>query len=207
MNRMSRLMIPCLSMALAGSLHAQSLEEQLRGQLREARGQVQELQNEQAGWQAQKASVEGERDQARKALAQAQAELARYQSGAAGDGAALRGEREARQQAEAALAQGRASAAQDAAHLQEQQARNTSLSSELDAARHQLTTCTARNEALYQVGNEVVDAYAHIDLGAVVASRQPFAAAARVKLENAAQAYGDRLYEQRYRPAAETAQP
>jgi len=87
------------------------------------------------------------------------------------------------------------------------QARNTTLTTQLDAAHKELATCTARNEALYTIGNEVVDAYAHVDMGTIVASRQPFAASARVKLENAAQGYGDRLYEQRYRPAAGAAQP
>ncbi|ULU23254.1 hypothetical protein [Dyella terrae] len=207
MNTLTRLAMSLALLGLAGSLQAQTLEEQLRGQLRDTRSQLQDLQNEQASWQAQKTSAESERDQARKALEQAQAELARYKSGAAGDGAALKSERDARQRAEEAVQQGKAVAATNAAHLQDQQTRNTALSTQLDGVRKELSTCTARNEALYKVGNEVVDAYAHIDMGTVMASRQPFAASARVKLENAAQGYGDRLYEQRYRPAAEASQP
>jgi len=207
MNTKSRLAMALVLLGLAGSLHAQSLEEQLRSQLRDARSQLQDLQNEQASWQAQKASAESERDQARKALEQSQAELARYKSGVAGDGAALKSERDARQRAEEALLQDRASATKNAALLQDQQGRATALSAQLDAVRKELSTCTARNEALYKIGNEVVDAYAHMDMSTVLASRQPFAASARVKLENAAQGYGDRLYEQRYRPAAEAPQP
>ncbi len=207
MNTLTRLATSLALLGLAGSLHAQTLEEQLRSQLRDTRSQLQDLQNEQASWQAQKASMESERDQARKALEQAQAELARYKSGAAGDGAALKSERDARQRAEEAVAQGRTAAAESAARLQEQQSRNTALTTQLDGVRKELSTCTARNEAMYKIGNEVIDAYAHIDMGTVMASRQPFAASSRVKLENAAQGYGDRLYEQRYRPAAEAPQP
>lgn len=207
MNTLTRLATSLALLGLAGSLHAQTLEEQLRSQLRDTRSQLQDLQNEQASWQAQKASVESERDQARKALEQAQAELARYKSGAAGDGAALKSERDARQRAEEAVAQGRTAAAESAARLQEQQSRNAALATQLDDVRKELSTCTARNEAMYKIGNEVIDAYAHIDMGTVMASRQPFAASSRVKLENAAQGYGDRLYEQRYRPAAEAPQP
>ncbi|WP_243042261.1 DUF4407 domain-containing protein [Dyella sedimenti] len=207
MKQMSRLALALGLLGMAGGIHAQSLEEQLRSQLRDARSQLQDLQNEQAGWQAQKAAAEGERDQARKALEQAQAELARYKSGAAGSGAALAAEREARQHADEALQQGRAEAATTSARLQEQQARNATLTTQLDQLHKELGTCAARNEALYKVGSEVVDAYEHLDVGSVLSARQPFAAAARVKLENAAQAYGDRLYEQRYRQPAETAQP
>jgi hypothetical protein len=41
-----------------------------------------------------------------------------------------------------------------------------------------------------------------MDMGTMMSARQPFAASARVKLDNAAQAYGDRMYEQRYDPRA-----
>ena len=51
-------------------------------------------------------------------------------------------------------------------------------------------------------GQEVIAAYENIEAGDVFASRQPFAAKARVKLENAAQSFGDRLYEQRFDPRA-----
>ncbi|WP_046973019.1 hypothetical protein [Dyella japonica] len=207
MKAKSRFYLLLILLGLTGSLHAQSLEEQLRSQLRDARSQLQDVQNDQASWQAQKASAESERDQARKALEQAQAELARYKSGAAGDGVALKSERDARQRAEEALQLDHKAVAEHAARLQDQQTRNTALTTQLDAATKELSTCTARNEALYKIGNEVVDAYAHVDMTTIVASRQPFAASARVKLENAAQGYGDRLYEQRYKPAVGAAQP
>jgi chromosome segregation ATPase len=186
----------------AGSAQAQSLEEQLRTQLRETRGQLQDLQSEQAAWNAQKQGIQNERDQAHKELAQAQAELSKLRASAAGSGPELAAERSARQRAEAALQQAQRSGTDAAAKLQTQQARESTLTIELADAKNELNTCGSRNQQLYKVGQEILDAYAHMDMGTVLSARQPFAAAARVKLENAAQGYGDRLYEQRYVPGA-----
>lgn len=185
------------ALAWAAAAPAQSLEEQFRTQLRDTRSQLQELQGQQASWQTQKASLEAERDQARKALEQAQAEVARLRA-AAGDGRAVAAERSARQQAETALEQARKESAETAARLKEQQSRDGAAQAQLAEARQALGTCSARNQKLYEVGQEILDAYVHMDMGTVIGARQPFAASARVKLENAAQAYGDKLYEQRY---------
>jgi len=176
---------------------AQSLEEQLRTQLRDVRSQLQDLQGQQASWQSQKTGIEGERDQARKALEQAQADVARLRA-AAGDGKAVAAERGARQQAEAALQQARKDNADATAKLKDQQGRDGAFQTQLDEAKQALGTCSARNQKLYDVSKEILDAYVHMDMGSMIGARQPFAASARVKLESAAQAYGDRLYEQRY---------
>lgn len=197
MKIMTRACVAVAALALAPSAPAQSLEEQLRTQLRDARSQLQELQGQQASWQAQKAGLEGERDQARKALEQAQAELNRLRAAADG-GKAVAAERSARQQAEASLQQARQESADAAAKLKEQQGRDGAVQAQLLEAQQALGTCSARNQKLYEVGQEILDAYVHVDMGTVMGARQPFAASARVKLENAAQAYGDKLYEQRY---------
>lgn len=197
---MRTLIRACAVIAFATSASCawgQSLEEQLRTQLRDARSQLQELQGQQASWQAQKAGLEGERDQARKALEQAQTEVARLRA-AAGDGKAVAAERNARQQAEASLQQARKESADAAAKLKEQQSRDSAAQAQLAEAQQVLGTCSARNQKLYEVGQEILDAYVHMDMGTLIGARQPFAASARVKLENAAQAYGDKLYEQRY---------
>ncbi|MFC5741284.1 hypothetical protein [Dyella tabacisoli] len=189
-------------LVLVAPLHAQSLEEQLRTQLREARSQLQDLQNEQAQWQTQKTSTEHERDQARKALEQAQAELAKLHGNSAGGASALIAERSARQQAQNELQHGQQALTEAAAKAREQEARTTSITTQLNEVQGRLSTCTAKNQELYKVGHDILDAYEHVGVGTVLSSRQPFAAASRVKLENAAQAYGDRLYEQRYAPTA-----
>ena len=48
------------------------------------------------------------------------------------------------------------------------------------------------------MGQEILKAYETVDLGSVLASRQPFAAQSRVKFEQIAQQYGDKLYEGKF---------
>lgn len=192
--------IACL-LPVAG-VRAQSLEEQLRAQLRDARSQLQDLQGNQAQWQAQKATLEHERDQARQALATAQAELNKPQGPSARDVAALATERAARARAEVENKRLQAIIADHETKARELAGRSSGMATELGAVQAQVQRCTAKNQQLYAVANEILDAYSHIGVGTVLSSREPFAASARVKLDNAAQAYGDRLYEQRYDPRA-----
>ncbi len=201
------LSILCLLM-LTHAATAQTLEEQLRSQLGDARSQLQNLQDQQAQWQAQKATLEQERDEARKALAAAKNELASKQSTASRDASELTRERAARAAGDATMQQQHQTLAQLKAQMQAQDARAADLAGQLKVAQGQVTTCTAKNVRLYKVGSEILDAYSHMSVRTVLSSREPFAQSARVKLDNAAQGYGDQLYEQRYDPnAASTKKP
>jgi chromosome segregation ATPase len=188
--------------ASASGLHAQqqSLEEQLRAQLRDTRSQLQDLQNQQAQWQGQKTALEQERDQAKKALEQAQAELAKTRGTSPALAAQTAAEKAGREKAQEEAKQAQAAFAQASNQAKQQDARNTALTTQLGDSQKQIEACTAKNEQLYKVGLEVLDAYSHMDMHTMMSARQPFAASARVKLDNAAQAYGDRMYEQRYDP-------
>jgi Tfp pilus assembly protein FimV len=186
------------------TVHAQSLEEQLRTQLREARSQLQDVQSQQAQMQSQKVAAEQERDQARKALEQVQAELAKVHGGSAGNTAALAAARADRQHAEEQARQTQQALTAADAKAKAQESHDSALATQLGASQQQLETCSAKNQQLYTVGKDILDAYVHIDFGKVLSSRQPFAAKARVRLENAAQGYGDQLYDQRYVPGAAT---
>ena len=200
---MKRLLISISALcALFVATHAgaQTLEEQLRSQLADARGQLQDLQGQQAQWQAQKAQLEQQRDAARKDADAAKAELAKNKSAAPQDTAALASERAAHEQAAAQVQQLQKQVADANAKEHAQEEQGSDLATQLSAAQAQVGTCTAKNQQLYNIGNEILDAYSHVGLGTVLASREPFAASERVKLENAAQAYGDKLYEQRYDP-------
>jgi chromosome segregation ATPase len=190
------------TLMLTHSATAQTLEEQLRGQLSDTRSQLQNLQDQQAQWQAQKATLEQERDEARKALTETKNELASKQSLAGRDASELTRERAARTADDATLQQQHQTLAQLKAQMQVQDARDADLTSQLKVAQDQVATCTAKNVRLYKVGNEILDAYSHIGVRTVLSSREPFAQSSRVKLENAAQGYGDQLYEQRYDPNA-----
>jgi uncharacterized protein (DUF3084 family) len=191
-----------LSIALAGGVHAQTLEEQLRSQLAEARNQLQDLQGQQAQWQTEKTKLEQERDAARKEADAAKAEAGKHQGMSSQDAAALASARTAREQAEAQVQQLQKELADANAKEHAQEQHGSDLGGQLSAAQQQVATCTAKNQQLYQIGSEILDAYSHMSLGKMIAGREPFAASERVKLDNAAQAYGDRLYEQRYDPRA-----
>ncbi|GGA31942.1 hypothetical protein [Dyella nitratireducens] len=193
-----------LCAALAGSVHAQTLEEQLRSQLADARNQLQDLQGQQAQWQTEKAKLEQERDAARKEADAAKAEAGKHQGMSSQDAAALATERTAREQAEAQVQQLQKEVADANAKEHAQEQHGSDLGGQLSEAQQQVTTCTAKNQQLYKIGNEILDAYSHMSLGKMIAGREPFAASERVKLDNAAQAYGDRLYEQRYDPRMTT---
>jgi chromosome segregation ATPase len=193
--------IGVLCMALAAPYaRAQTLEDQLRSQLADARSQLQDLQGQQAQWDAQKAQLQQERDEARKERDDAKAELSKDKPLAEQNASALASEREAREQAETKVQTLEKTIATADAQSHAQELRGNDLTTQLTQAQGQVTTCTAKNQQLYNIGNEILDAYSHMTIGTVIASREPFAASERVKLENAAQAYGDRLYEQRYDP-------
>ena len=190
------------ALVIAPLAHAQTLEEQLRTQLADTRSQLQDLQGQLAQSQAQKTQLEQERDAAHKELDAAKAQLAAKHSNVSQDASALASERAAREQAQAQLQQLQKQVAEVQAQEHDQEGHSSDLATQLSAAQAQVGTCTAKNQRLYKIGNEILDAYSHMSIGTVIASREPFAASERVKLENAAQAYGDQLYGQRYDPRA-----
>jgi chromosome segregation ATPase len=201
---MKRTLIALALLAVLPAAHAQtaSLESRIRDQLREARTQLQDLQAQQSQWASEKAALEKERDDAKKEAETART-AAKNTTGTSPDTSrALAAERQKREAAEAELQRGKADAGSTAVALRTAETERARLAKELDTAKGQVDACTARNVQMYRVGQDVISAYENIDMSDVVASRQPFAAKARAKLENAAQSFGDKLYEQRFDPRA-----
>ncbi|UPG88433.1 hypothetical protein L2Y96_13500 [Luteibacter aegosomaticola] len=201
---MKRLLIVIALATAAPAVFAQqaSLESRIRAQLAETRGQLQDLQAQQASWAAEKAQLEKERDAAKADAEAARAEGKKSVAVSPEASKALVAERQRREAAEASAQKGKADADSAAVALRTAEAERTRLSKALDAAKSQVDVCTARNVQMYRVGQEVITAYENLDMGDVLSSRQPFAAKARVKLETAAQAFGDKLYDQRFDPRA-----
>jgi chromosome segregation ATPase len=201
---MKRSLIAIALIAAAPAAFAQqaSLESRIRSQLAETRGQLQDLQAQQASWAAEKAQLEKERDAARADAEAARAEAKKGSAASPEASRALAAEKQRREAAESAAQKGKADADSAAVALRTAEAERTRLAKALDAANGQVDACTARNVQMYRVGQEVISAYENIDMADVMASRQPFAAKARVKLEAAAQSFGDRLYDQRFDPRA-----
>ncbi|MCR6476338.1 hypothetical protein NU688_09240 [Variovorax sp. ZS18.2.2] len=225
---MSRKILPALMLvslatlaATAGVSHAQqppqqgqSMEERLRAQLRITTTQLQQAQNELAALKAgQPAGApaapagaapagKSELDALKKELAQSQQQLAaerhaRAQASAGGE--------QLRQQAQATSEKATAQVAQFRGAYDDllkmariAEAERQRLATEATTQRTALTQCEAKNAQLYAVGQEILRAYETVDLGSVLASRQPFAAQSRVKFEQIAQQYGDKLYEGKF---------
>lgn len=219
--------------ATAGVTHAQqqgqSMEERLRAQLRVTTSQLQQAQNElaalkagqqpngAAGPAAAAPAGKSELEALKKELAQSQQQLAAERHAR---GQASAGSEQLRQQAQATAEKAGAQVAQyrgaydDLLKLaRASEAERQRLAAEATTQRTALTQCEAKNAQLYAVGQEILRAYETVDLGSVLASRQPFAAQSRVKFEQIAQQYGDKLYEGKFdvravnAPAPATAAP
>lgn len=203
MNTRSRSAL-ALGLALLASsvVHAEGMEERLRTQLRSTTQQLQALQSEQAQAAAARSAAESQLSTAQAQIKRLEAELAK---------ARQQNEQLAGQQAalhEAAQAQVAASNEQVGKFKQAYEelltrargveAARVQLTGDLAARDEQLQQCTTRNHEMYQVAREVLDAYERIDVADVVKLRQPFASRARVKFEELAQSYGDRLYDTQF---------
>lgn len=207
------LLLAASSAALAQTPQgAPTMEERLRTQLRTTTEQLQQAKNELAALKAGGATAGAtgaagnaakDSPQAlRKALDEAQQQLA--------------SERQARERLaqDARSSQSEVKTIADKANVQIAQYRNAydellKLARQADAQRKQLADETTaqraalkvaaeKNDRLYAVGQEILTAYETMDVATVVAARQPFATQARVKYEQIAQQYGDKLYEGKF---------
>jgi chromosome segregation ATPase len=201
---MKRTLIALILLAVFPVAQAQtaSLESRMRDQLRETRTQLQELQAQQSTWAAEKAALEKERDAAKQEAETARASAKASPAVSPETTRQLATERQRREAAEASLQRGKSDAESAGVALRTAEAERSRLAKELDVSHAQVDACTARNVQMYRVGQEVITAYENIDTTDIVSSRQPFAAKSRVKLENAAQSFGDKLYDQRFDPRA-----
>lgn len=187
----------------------QSMEERLRNQLRITTTQLQQAQNELAalkarGGQPQAGAAAGPADveTLKKDLEAARAELAseRRARDSLRDSA-----RQYQQQGQAVAEKAGAQIAQYRGAYDELlkiarglEAERQRLAGEAATQKTALARCEAKNAQLYAVGQEVLHAYETLDLGTVLSARQPFAARSRVRFEEIAQQYGDKLYEGRF---------
>lgn len=186
-------------LSVAGAAQAESMEERLRAQLRSTTQQLSQLQSEQAQVNAAKAAAEAQRDAAQKELETLRAQLAKSRGQA---------EKLAEQQGavmETAQAQVAASQAQlgkfKGAYdelltlARSKETERQALARNLAQRDEEVKLCVAKNRELYAAGKEILNAYERISTGDILALKQPFAGKARVKFEEEAQAYGDKLYD------------
>lgn len=188
--------------SLAGPVSADSLEERLRAQLRSTTQQLQALQSEQAQSQAARQTAEQQRDAAQARIKQLDAELAR----ARGQTEQLAGQQQALQhQAQALVSSSNAQLGKYKQAYDEllgmartKESERARLAAELVEREGQVRQCQAQNQQMYGVAKELLQAYEKIDVADVMKMRQPFAGGARVKFEELAQDFGDRLYQTQF---------
>ena len=184
---------------VAATASAQSLEDRLRDQLRSTLNELHQLQDQQTSLQAQKAAAEQERDALKAELAQAQAKLAH-----AGESAAAKAQA---QSLATEVAQYKAAADQATGTAQQAQADRDKLQASLADSQKLLGVCEDKNAKLLKIGNEILDAYQQFDVGEAIAANEPFISIHRVKLENMAQDFDDRLREGKFDPNAKQPSP
>lgn len=185
----------------------QDTETRLREALRTATGQLRALEDERAALQARISVAEKERDALKAQVAATKDQLAAARKETAAEaGKVAELETRAGEQAGALDRMqgvlGQCRSANDKAislgkSLEEEGRR---LSAELDGQRGRADACEAKNIALYRVGSEILDAYAGVGLGDVVATREPFLGLKRVELENLVQDYRDKLADAKVKP-------
>lgn len=191
-----------LGASLAASASAETLEERLRTQLRTTTQQLQALQSEQAQASAARQAAEQQRDAAQGQVRQLTAQLAK----ARGQSEQLAGQ----QQAVHSQAQALVASSNEQLHKYKQaydellamarakESERATLQAQLGERDGQVQQCQARNQQMYGVAKEMLAAYEKVDIADVMKMRQPFAGGARVKFEELAQAYGDKLYESQF---------
>ena len=183
---MRRITLCCLAvagLALSPAASAQSIEARLRQQLVETTAQLRQAQDDQAAMQAQKVAAERERDTLKRQLAAAQAEVERLRHGGGPESEKMKD----------ALNQAAAAAQQSSIERDQAQ----------DAARKQgslLAACQAKNDRLYKVAGDILNSYQNMDLGDGRSTRYRIVFNWRTALENAAQNYGDAIYDSKFDP-------
>ena len=206
----SRLMLTLLtaaSLAPCAALAQQpSMEERLRAQLRATTTQPQQAQAQLAQLQAGGGADAPASDASKKELAelrtQLDAERARTRQLSEGSAAAHREAQTVADKANTQITQLRAAYDELLRRARASEAERQKLATASTAQQNAMQQCEAKNAKLYAVGQEVLTAYESMDVSTVIAARQPFATKSRVKYEQIAQEYGDKLYDGRFDPRA-----
>jgi chromosome segregation ATPase len=80
---------------------------------------------------------------------------------------------------------------------------NAALQSQLASLNKGLANCDAKNVQLYNIGNQILDAYSHKDdVFGTIADREPFIGFKRVQLQNIVQDDQDKLYDNQIIPTS-----
>jgi hypothetical protein len=187
----ARILILAAALLLPALAQADSTTEtELRAALQQATSQIADLENQVANLQAAQAP-----DTAMIEALKAQVQTLQ-KNGASGQIpgakpatdiklAALQHQLSLKQ---ADLAKSEQAAAANAAMANQKTAQNAQLTAELAASKASINTCDSKNAALFKLGNQILDAYAHKDdIFGAISNREPFIGFSRVQLQNIVQ--------------------
>ncbi|MBH3422710.1 DNA repair protein [Pseudomonas gessardii] len=187
---------------VATGASAEGLEERLRTQLRSTTAQLQALQSEQAQAAAARLAAENQAKQAQVQIKQLSLELDKARDVAeqlAGQQQSLYSQAQAQVAASAEQTGKFKKAYEDLLVLARgKETERARLQAQLSERDTQVQQCSAKNQQMYGVAQELLAAYEKIDVAEVMSIRQPFASGARVKFEELAQGFGDGLYNSRF---------
>ena len=187
---------------VATGASAEGMEERLRTQLRSTTAQLQALQSEQAQAAAARIAAENQAKQAQVQIKQLSLELDKARGVAeqlAGQQQSLHSQAQA-QVAASAEQTGKFKKAYDELLVlaRGKETERARLQAQLAERDTQVQQCSAKNQQMYGVAQQLLAAYEKIDVAEVMSIRQPFASGARVKFEELAQGFGDDLYKTRF---------
>ncbi|PHN64037.1 DNA repair protein [Pseudomonas sp. ICMP 8385] len=187
---------------VATGASAEGLEERLRTQLRSTTAQLQALQSEQAQAAAARLAAENQAKQAQVQIKQLSLELDKARGVAeqlAGQQQSLYSQAQAQVAASAEQTGKFKKAYEELLVLARgKETERARLQAQLSERDTQVQQCSAKNQQMYGVAQELLAAYEKIDVAEVMSIRQPFASGARVKFEELAQGFGDGLYNSRF---------
>ncbi|WP_019409626.1 hypothetical protein [Pseudomonas psychrophila] len=201
-TRICCLVLALSSLGTAATVSAETMEERLRTQLRSTTAQLQTLQSEQAQASAARIAAENQAKQAQVQIKQLMGELDKTR----GLAQQLVGQQQnLHSQAQAQVAASNEQTGKYKKAYEEllvlargKETERARLQTQLTERDTQVQQCSAKNQQMYGVAQQLLTAYEKIDVAQVMSIRQPFASSARVKFEELAQGFGDDLYKTRF---------
>jgi len=175
-------------------------EAKLRDALRAANAQLRTAEDERARLQASEAALQKKVQALEAQLAAVPREAPKPRGNPRAEAelrAQLADKAEANQRLGELLARCEAGARQQSETSQAREKERAELAAQVGPLGQLLDTCQAKNAIMYRTAREILDRYAHVGLGDVLAAKEPFIGTKRVQLQNLAQDYQDKLADQR----------
>jgi chromosome segregation ATPase len=186
--------LAALAAALPCAALAQSETDRLREALRSAISQVRSLEDQQAVLQAKMSEAERERERLKREIEDAKGQIKAAEKAQAEAVEEFNRRLEERNEV---LEKWKAAYEEAANVARAKDAERAKFESESKAFKASAKDCASRNIKLAAVGNELLERLDAVELGDVIAAREPLIGFKRVEVENMLRDYKDKILEQR----------